>query len=90
MLLVNTVVKDQLPDPDDLQVLKKLIVDENEFVFAAFDVFVSDRDEEELLDTLMRWVLKAKRVRLEETEALNTSSFYPSPKASPRASPTIP
>ena len=54
MLLVNTVVKDQLPDPDDLQVLKKLIVDENEFVFAAFDVFVSDRDEEELLDTLMR------------------------------------
>ena len=54
MLLVNTVIKDQIEDADDLQILKKLIVDENEFVFAAFDVFVSDRDEEDLLDTLSR------------------------------------
>jgi hypothetical protein len=69
-----------LENPDDLEVLKTLIGEENEFVFAAFDVFVSDRDEEEFLDTLNRCIAKFHRLRVTEQEPLNTSQFYPSPK----------
>ena len=60
MILVNTVVKDKIPDLEDIETIIKLIGEENEFVYAAFDVFVSDRDEEELLDSLVRCVYKYK------------------------------
>ena len=60
MILVNTVVKSKIPDLEDIETIIKLIGEENEFVYAAFDVFVSDRDEEELLDSLVRCVYKYK------------------------------
>lgn len=36
--------------------MEKLIIKDDEFVIAAFDIFESDRDEENLLDTLIRIV----------------------------------
>lgn len=48
--------KDPLISKDDADVLKGLINSEDEFVMAAFDIFESDKDEENLFDTLKRLI----------------------------------
>lgn len=37
-----------------MEILQRLINKEDEFVMAAFDLFESDKDQENLLDTLIR------------------------------------
>lgn len=71
-----------LRDADDLALLQKLITDENEFVLAAFDVFESDRDQENLLDTLLRIVEKYKKMGLSKNSVI-ASSFYITPPPGP-------
>lgn len=74
--LVNSLVRAHLPDEADIDALNALIAEENEFVFSAFDVFESDRDQTELLDSLMRAIRKYHRTRSSEVAP---SSFYPDP-----------
>lgn len=38
--------------------LKKMIEDQNEFVLSAFDVYSSDQDHENLIDSLNRIIEK--------------------------------
>mmetsp|Transcript_21970 Transcript_21970/g.40102 ORF Transcript_21970/g.40102 Transcript_21970/m.40102 type:complete len:467 (-) Transcript_21970:91-1491(-) len=75
--LVNSLVRSHLPDEADIEALNALIAEENEFVFSAFDVFESDRDQAELLDSLMRAIRKYKNTRTPPVVA--PSSFYPDP-----------
>ena len=39
-------------DQNDWDIIDKLMKEENEFVLAAFDLFKSDKDQENLVDTL--------------------------------------
>ncbi|CAG9330206.1 unnamed protein product [Blepharisma stoltei] len=75
-LLVESLVKANLPSKEDIDILNNLIADENEFVFSAFDVFESDRDQEELIDSLLRAIKKQKK---NNKEPLPSNSFYPDP-----------
>ena len=83
LLLVNSLVKEHLPFSEDIEVLNDLIAQENEFVFSAFDVFESDKDQEELMDSLMRAVTKYKRKPKEQTSA----GFYAAPSEEDRKKP---
>lgn len=74
--LVDSFARDNLINLDDIEVLKKLILDENEFVFSAFDVYESDRDQGELIDSLMRAIRKYAKPL---SESIRSSSFYPNP-----------
>jgi hypothetical protein len=71
--LVESFLGDSLMDSEDIEVLKKLITEENEFVVSAFDVYESDRDQVELIDSLMRAVDKYRKVN---QDSIRSSSFY--------------
>jgi len=53
---VNSLATFYIQDKNDVELLQKLIEKEDEFVMAAFDLFESDKDQENLLDTLIRIV----------------------------------
>ena len=74
--LVDSFARDSLIALEDIEVLKKLIADKNEFVLSAFDVFESDRDQAELVDSLMRAIKKHTRPA---ADSIRSSSFYPNP-----------
>ena len=60
MNYVNSLARYHFRDPDDVQLLQKLIQDENEFILSTFEVFESDKDHENLIDTLQRILDKSK------------------------------
>ncbi len=70
MLTQNT-----LRDRDDQALLNKLVQDENEYVLSALDVFESDRDTENLIDSLKIIIKKYKNMGLGQN-SLIASSFY--------------
>ena len=74
--LVDSFVRENLIAAEDIEVLRKLIAEENEFVFSSFDVYESDRDQSELVDSLMRAINKYKK---KNDESIKSSSFYPNP-----------
>ena len=49
---VASLTRYHFTDPDDVQLLQKLINDENEFILSTFDVFESDKDHENLIDSI--------------------------------------
>jgi len=49
---VNSMAQYHFSDKEDLDMLNKLIQEENEFVLSCFDVFDSDKDYENLIDSL--------------------------------------
>ena len=55
--------------------LNKLIQEENEHVLSVFDVFDSDKDHENLIDSLKRILDKAKAHGL-NYKKITPSSFY--------------
>jgi len=59
--LVNNLVRKRLRDDNQLLLLNKLILEGDELLYSTFEVFESDRDEEDLLDTLIRIVNRHKR-----------------------------
>ena len=52
-----------------------MIKEDNEFILAAFDVFKSDKDQENLLDTLQRIVNKYKKMGITNSSVI-ASGFY--------------
>ena len=72
--LVDSFAKEYLIEPEDLSILRLLISEENEFVFSAFDVYESDRDQAELLDSIMRAINKHKK---NKNDSIRSSPFYP-------------
>lgn len=71
--LVESFARECLVSAEDIEILKKLISEENEFVFSAYDVYESDKDQTELVDSLLRAINKKKK----EEESLRSDSFYP-------------
>ncbi len=61
---VNSLARYHFTDPDDLQLLNKLIQEENEFILSCFDVFESDKDHDNLIDSLHRILEKSKAMGL--------------------------
>jgi len=72
---VNTIAATYMQNREDIELLQRLIEDENEFVLSAFDVFESDKDQENLLDTLTRIVAKFKRLGISK-DSVTAASFY--------------
>lgn len=72
---VNTIISTYIRDADDVELLQKLIEYENEFVLSAFDVFESDQDQENLLDTLIRILEKFKRMGINK-DSVTAAGFY--------------
>ena len=72
---VNTIASVYMRDKEDIALLQRLIEDENEFVLSAFDVFESDKDQENLLDTLLRIVAKFKRLGISK-DSVTAAAFY--------------
>ena len=62
-------------DKEDIALLYKLAEDENEFLISAFDVFESDKDNENLIDTLIRIVEKYKKMGISKN-FVTPSTFY--------------
>ena len=60
MNFVSSLARKHFQDPEDVQILQKLIHEENEFVLSNFDVFESDKDQENLIDSLQRIIYKYK------------------------------
>lgn len=59
--LVNNLVRKRLRDDNLLLLLNKLIMEGDELLYSTFEVFESDRDEEDLLDTLIRIVQRYRK-----------------------------
>ena len=72
---MNSLARYHFTDPDDIQLLQKLIHDENEFILSTFDVFDSDKDHENLIDSLQRIVDKSKTMGL-HLQSVTATSFY--------------
>jgi len=74
---VNSLAKYHFHDPEDIALLNKLIQEENEFVLSSFDVFESDKDHENLIDSLSRILQKSKSLGL-SAQKVQAHSFYSS------------
>eukprot|EP01022_Parablepharisma_sp_SALTPOND_P012051 TRINITY_DN153_c0_g1_i2.p1 TRINITY_DN153_c0_g1~~TRINITY_DN153_c0_g1_i2.p1 ORF type:complete len:790 (-),score=106.37 TRINITY_DN153_c0_g1_i2:12035-14404(-) len=72
---VNNIAATYMRGREDIAILQRLIEDENEFVISAFDVFESDKDQENLLDTLLRIVAKFKRMGISK-DSVTAAAFY--------------
>lgn len=57
---VDSLTKYHFNEKEDRDLLSKLIQEENEFVLSCFDVFDSDKDHENLIDSLKRILEKSK------------------------------
>ena len=75
MNYLNFFAVNYIKEKEDISLLVKLVEDENEFVMAAFDVFESDMDNENILDTLKRVVKKYKRMGLSKN-SVKAGGFY--------------
>lgn len=49
---MNSLTRYHFTEKEDIELLNKLIQEENEFVLSCFDVFDSDKDHENLIDSL--------------------------------------
>ena len=61
---VNSLTRYHFTEKEDVELLNKLIQEENEFVLSCFDVFDSDKDHENLIDSLQRILDKSKSMGL--------------------------
>jgi hypothetical protein len=72
---VNSLARYHFNDSDDVQLLNKLVQEENEFILSCFDVFESDKDHDNLIDSLKRILEKSKQMGLHRS-SMTASSFY--------------
>mmetsp|Transcript_2351 Transcript_2351/g.3551 ORF Transcript_2351/g.3551 Transcript_2351/m.3551 type:complete len:86 (+) Transcript_2351:1380-1637(+) len=61
-------------DKEDIDLLNKLIQEENEFVLSCFDVFDSDKDHDNLIDSLQRILEKFRSQGY--SSKITPASFY--------------
>ena len=71
--LTESFLRENLMNREDTEVLKKLVGEENEFVFSAYDVYESDKDQNELIDSLIRAINKRKK---EEQHLVRPGLFF--------------
>lgn len=71
--LVESLSRENLMSFEDVEYLKKLISEENEFVFSAYDVYESDKDQTELIDSLARAIERRKK---QSDNIMRPDSFF--------------
>ena len=71
--LIESFLRENLMNQEDIEVLRKLVGEENEFVFSAYDVYESDKDQNELIDSLIRAINKRKK---EMEHLIRPDSFF--------------
>eukprot|EP01017_Pseudomicrothorax_dubius_P044527 TRINITY_DN7537_c0_g1_i3.p1 TRINITY_DN7537_c0_g1~~TRINITY_DN7537_c0_g1_i3.p1 ORF type:complete len:1239 (-),score=274.19 TRINITY_DN7537_c0_g1_i3:62-3778(-) len=67
---MNTVVRQHIKNERDLEILNRLICEGEEKIYSAFQVFESDRDQDDLLDTLLRIINHYKGHKSKSKEKL--------------------
>jgi hypothetical protein len=72
---VNSLTNYHFADKEEIELLNKLIQEENEFVLSCFDVFDSDKDHENLIDSLQR-ILKQSKAMGNHYQKITPQSFY--------------
>lgn len=72
---MNSLTRYHFTEKEDIELLNKLIQEENEFVLSCFDVFDSDKDHENLIDSLSRILDKSKSMGLQHQKIM-PSAFY--------------
>lgn len=72
---VNSLTRYHFKDKEDIDMLNRLIQEENEFVLSCFDVFDSDKDHENLIDSLQRILDKSRNLGF-QYQKITPSSFY--------------
>ena len=72
---MNSLTRYHFTEKEDVELLNKLIQEENEFVLSCFDVFDSDKDHENLIDSLQRILDKSKSMGL-QYQRITPSAFY--------------
>ena len=72
---VNSMAEYHFTDKEDLDLLNKLIQEENEFVLSCFAVFDSDKDHENLIDSLQR-ILDKSKASGAHSNKITPSAFY--------------
>ena len=72
---INMLARYHFRDPDDVQLLQKLIQDENELILAVFEVYESDNNHENLIDSLQRILEKSKAMGI-HMQSITATSFY--------------
>jgi hypothetical protein len=75
---VNSIARTYMRGKEDIALLQRLVERENEFVLSAFEVFKSDKDQENFLDTLHRIVAKYSRLDSSKNP-LTPAPFYDNP-----------
>lgn len=76
--IVNTIVRQRIRDESSIKFLNELIMRGDEMVYSAFDVFESDRDQNDLIDTLERILSNSMQRRgrsMNKTAALRSVSM---------------
>lgn len=71
--LVESLSRENLMPFEDIEILKKLISEENEFVFSAYDVYESDKDLNELIDSFARAIERRKK---QSDSIIRPDSFF--------------
>jgi hypothetical protein len=71
---LNSLTSYHFDDKEDIDLLNKLIQEENEFILSCFDVFDSDKDHENLIDSLQR-ILKQQKLT-GANQKITPSAFY--------------
>lgn len=72
---LNNLFNDKYLSDTEINVLHRLIEEENEFVISAFDVYESDSNLQELVDTLKKIVNKAMSQKINQKS--NISRLVP-------------
>jgi hypothetical protein len=80
MNYVNSLAEYYFRDPNDVKLLQKLIQEEDVFIMPIFEVFESDRDHENLIDSLQRILTKRKAQGL-NLNSVTAHAFYNDPYA---------
>ncbi len=66
--IINTLVSEKIKDENEIKLLNKLALQGDDILFAALDVFESDRDETEFLDTIGRII----RIHMKKEQLLSS------------------
>lgn len=74
---VSSLTNYHFGDKEDIELLNRLIQEENEFVLSCFDVFDSDKDHENLIDSLQRILKQSKAMGGQhQPQKITPQSFY--------------
>jgi hypothetical protein len=78
MNYVNSLAEYYFRDTQDVKLLQKLIQEEDAFIMPIFEVFESDRDHENLIDSLQR-ILSKRKAQGFNLNSVTANAFYNDP-----------